>query len=57
MRSIGPDFFSENEHIFCDMTERRLYPVCVNVPQDDFFDPFYNKMRRGDIEKWDEQAT
>ncbi|KAH7079653.1 hypothetical protein FB567DRAFT_533065 [Paraphoma chrysanthemicola] len=55
--SIGPDFFSEHEQMFCDMTERKLYPVCKSGGDMECFDPMYNETRHEGLERREEQHT
>jgi hypothetical protein len=43
--SVGPDFFSEHEQMFCDMTTRELYPACNATVQTECFDPIQNMTR------------
>jgi hypothetical protein len=57
MGSIGPDFFSEHERMFCDMTGRKLYPACVNDADNKCFDSYYNETRRRDFEKREEPTA
>jgi hypothetical protein len=55
--SIGSDFFSEHEQMFCDMSKRKLYPACTGEGETGCFDPIYNETRVRDMEKRGEQGT
>lgn len=49
--SVGPDFYSEHEQMFCDMNRRKLYPMCTSDADVECFDTFYNETRPGLFEK------
>jgi hypothetical protein len=59
--SVGPDFYSEHEHMFCDMKTRVLYPECNATLQIECFDPVQNATRietgTEEVEKRDGQRT
>jgi hypothetical protein len=55
--SIGPDFFSEHEQMFCDMTKRKLYPACTGGGEIGCFDLVNNETRVGELEKRGEQSA
>ncbi|KAK9775650.1 hypothetical protein SCAR479_07757 [Seiridium cardinale] len=47
LSSHGPDFFSEHEGMFCDMTEKKLWPVCGKQDDVACFDASTHMMRPG----------
>jgi hypothetical protein len=55
--SVGPDFFSEHEQVFCDMDNRQLYTACRDHEELDCFDPVYNETRHRAVEKRQEQKA
>ena len=57
--SVGPDFFSEHEQMFCDMDKRMLYPACTDKGEMGCFDTLYNETRLAlkGIGKRDETKT
>jgi hypothetical protein len=55
--SVGPDFFSEHEQMFCDMNNRQLYTACRDHEELDCFDPVYNETRHRAVEKRQEQRV
>ncbi|KAI4945665.1 hypothetical protein J4E91_008008 [Alternaria rosae] len=59
--SVGPDFYSEPEQMFCDMKTRELYPACNGTVQMTCFDPVQNETRtktgNAEVDKRGEQRT
>lgn len=51
--SLGPDFYSEPEQMFCDMTERKLYPKCQtqDEAEKECFDTILNETRHDSLKK------
>lgn len=49
--SVGPDFFSEHEQMFCDMTTRTLYPACTAKLKIGCFDSSHNETRHHDMDR------
>ena len=45
--SWGPDFYSQKEGLFCDMVNKKTYPVCDKKTTTACFDQNTRKMRRG----------
>lgn len=47
--SAGPDFVSHSEKVFCDMANKRTYPLCVSDSDDECFDLEATMLRPGAI--------
>ncbi|KAF8243593.1 hypothetical protein K440DRAFT_656168 [Wilcoxina mikolae CBS 423.85] len=47
--SLGPDFVSHQEGLFCDMSEKKLWPLCSQAHKHACFDPETSEMRPGDV--------
>ncbi|KAF8538049.1 hypothetical protein BDD12DRAFT_742851 [Trichophaea hybrida] len=45
--SIGPDFVSHNEGLFCDMSKKELWSICNEIQSHACFDTETNEMRPG----------
>jgi hypothetical protein len=45
--SYGPDFVSIYEGVFCDMDQKKIWPLCKDAKQAACFDETTNKMRLG----------
>jgi hypothetical protein len=45
--SYGPDFVSLVENLYCDMEQKKTWPLCQNAAQNACFDNDANKMRFG----------
>ncbi|KAF1984884.1 hypothetical protein K402DRAFT_455480 [Aulographum hederae CBS 113979] len=46
--TIGPDFYSVREGLFCDMVTKTLYPVCKGKGDVECFDEGTDRTRHGD---------
>ncbi|KAL1626478.1 hypothetical protein SLS56_006789 [Neofusicoccum ribis] len=54
--SMGPDFVSFHEGLFCDMSEKELWPLCTTEAQTGCFDTAANTMRAGSKSRRDESS-
>jgi len=45
--SYGPDFVSLSENLYCDMEQKKTWPLCQTADQKTCFDNAANKMRLG----------
>lgn len=54
--SFGPDFVSYHEGLFCDMSEKQLWPVCQEASETDCFDNDTRTMRAPSLSGRDVQS-
>ncbi|KAF2449077.1 hypothetical protein P171DRAFT_470657 [Karstenula rhodostoma CBS 690.94] len=45
--SVGPNFYSYHEESFCDMSKKKLYPLCKEEDATECFDVSLNETRHG----------
>lgn len=55
-RSLGPDFVSLHEGLFCDMSEKQLWPLCGNGVVSGCFNTTTHTMDSNDISRRDDST-